>query len=81
MQDILIKNGTVFDPINNIDGEIIDIAISKGKIVDKVDESNAEVIDASNKIVLPGGVDIHSHIAGPKLTWVVFLGLKIIIEI
>mgnify|MGYP001158559191 FL=1 len=67
MQDILIKNGTVFDPINNIDGEIIDIAISKGKIVDKVDESNAEVIDASNKIVLPGGVDIHSHIAGPKV--------------
>ena len=64
MQDIIIKNGTIFDPINNIDGEVMDIALSNGKIVDRVNESKALVIDATNKIVLPGGVDIHSHIAG-----------------
>lgn len=67
MQDIIIKNGNVFDPKNNIDGEVMDIALSGGKIVERVDESKAIVIDASNKVVLPGGVDIHSHIAGPKV--------------
>lgn len=67
MQDIIIKNGNVFDPKNNIDGEVMDIAISGGKIVERVDESKAIVIDATNKVVLPGGVDIHSHIAGPKV--------------
>lgn len=67
MQDIIIKNGNVFDPKNNIDGEVMDIALSGGKIVERVDESKAIIIDASNKVVLPGGVDIHSHIVGPKV--------------
>jgi formylmethanofuran dehydrogenase subunit A len=64
--DLLIKNGVVYDPINGINGEIMDIAIKDNKIVEKVDESKAYVIDASNKLVMPGGVDLHSHIAGPK---------------
>ncbi len=67
MSDILIKNGTLIDPVNGIDGEVMDLFISNGKIVEKVDESNAQVIDATNKLVLAGGVDIHSHIAGPKV--------------
>lgn len=66
-QDIIIKNGTVFDPVNKIDGEVMDIAVSNGKIVERVNESSAKVIDASGKVVLAGGVDIHSHIAGPKV--------------
>lgn len=66
-EDILIKNGVVFDPVNGVDGDVMDIAISNGKIVGKVDESRARVIDASNKVVMAGGVDIHSHIAGPKV--------------
>jgi formylmethanofuran dehydrogenase subunit A len=63
---ILIKNGTVFDPTNNINGEKMDIAIKDGKIVEKVN-SNAKVIDASKTIVMPGGVDLHAHIAGSKV--------------
>ncbi|MHA1705543.1 MAG: formylmethanofuran dehydrogenase subunit A [Promethearchaeota archaeon] len=66
MRDLIIKNGKVYDPLNNIDGEKIEIHIKDGKIVDKVD-GDAKVIDASGMIVLPGGVDIHSHIAGPKV--------------
>jgi len=66
LTNLLIKNGTVFDPINNIDGEKIDIAIRDGKIVEKAD-SNARVIDASKMIVMPGGVDLHAHIAGSKV--------------
>jgi len=64
--EILIKNGFVFDPTNNIDGDVMDIHIRDGKIVQEVSES-AKVIDAKGKIVMPGGVDIHTHIAGAKI--------------
>ncbi len=65
-RNLLIKNGTVFDPTNEIDGEKIDIAIKDGKIVEKVPK-DAKIIDASNMIVMPGGVDLHAHIAGSKV--------------
>ncbi|MCP8323602.1 MAG: formylmethanofuran dehydrogenase subunit A [Candidatus Methylarchaceae archaeon HK02M2] len=65
--ELLIKNGVVYDPINKIDGEVMDIAIKDNKIVDMVDESKAYMIDASNKLVMAGGVDVHTHIAGPKM--------------
>jgi formylmethanofuran dehydrogenase subunit A len=45
----------------------MDIAVSSGKIVEKVDERRAKAIDASRMLVMPGGVDIHSHIAGAEV--------------
>ena len=67
--EILIKNGYVYDPLNEIDGEVVDIAIKDGKIVNpsEVDPTKAKVIDARGKAVLPGGIDLHSHVAGPKV--------------
>ncbi len=65
MKGLLIKNGFVYDPLNNIDGEKMDITIQDGRIVEKLE--NAKIIDASGMIVMPGGVDIHSHIAGAKV--------------
>ncbi len=69
MTQILIKNGYVYDPLNNIKGDVMDIGVKDGKIVDpsEIDVSQAIVIDAKGKVVMPGGIDIHSHIAGPKL--------------
>ena len=64
---LIIKNGYVYDPINCINGERKDIFIKDNKIVEEVPEHNAKVIDASGKIVMPGGVDLHSHIAGSKI--------------
>lgn len=64
---LLIKNGYVFDPLNSVNGEKMDIAISDGKIVDHISEDEANIIDASGMLVMPGGVDIHSHIAGPDV--------------
>jgi len=64
--DLVIRNGRVFDPLNGLNGEKKDVFISGGKIAAKV-KKNAKVIDASGKAVFPGGVDIHSHIAGAKV--------------
>ena len=66
LKDLIIKNGLVYDPLNNIDGDKKEIHIKNGVIVDKVN-GDAKVIDASGMIIMPGGVDIHSHIAGAKV--------------
>ncbi|MCE8423612.1 MAG: formylmethanofuran dehydrogenase subunit A [Candidatus Methanoperedens sp.] len=64
--ELLIKNGSVYDPVNGIKGDRTDISIRDGKIVDKV-SSSASVIDAGGRVVMAGGVDAHSHIAGAKV--------------
>lgn len=66
---ILIKNGRVVDPANNID-EVLDVYIENGIIEEvgaSLDYSGAdiEVIDASGKIVAPGLVDMHCHLREP----------------
>ena len=63
---ICITNGKVYDPINNVDGQIRDICIEDGIIVASVPD-DAKKIDAGGMIIMPGGVDIHCHIAGPKV--------------
>ncbi len=64
--ELLIKNGAVFDPKNGIKGDKTDICIKDGTVVSKVG-SGAKVIDAGGRLVMPGGVDAHSHIAGAKV--------------
>ncbi|MEM3622678.1 MAG: formylmethanofuran dehydrogenase subunit A [Candidatus Bathyarchaeia archaeon] len=65
--ELLIRNGFVYDPVNGVDGEKMDIAVKDWKIVEKVNERKARKIDASGMIVMPGGVDIHCHIAGSEV--------------
>ncbi|MHC1610681.1 MAG: formylmethanofuran dehydrogenase subunit A [Candidatus Methanospirareceae archaeon] len=65
VEELLIKNGVVYDPINGVKGEKKDICIRDGKIVESV--RNPKVIDAEGRVVMPGGVDIHAHIAGGKI--------------
>jgi formylmethanofuran dehydrogenase subunit A len=66
LTELIIKNGFVYDPLNRINGEKIDISIRDGKIVKSV-KDKAKVVDASGMVVMPGGVDIHSHIAGGEV--------------
>jgi len=61
-----IVNGEVYDPLNGIDGVVQDICVADGKIVAQVDPGT-EILDASGMIVMPGGVEIHAHVAGPKV--------------
>ena len=66
--EILIKNGFVYDPANGINGDVKDIAVQNGKIVEPSKlTTGAKVIDARGKTVMAGGVDIHTHVAGPKV--------------
>jgi len=66
LTELIVKNGFVYDPLNRIDGEKMDICIRDGKIVEAV-KDKANVVDASGMVVMPGGVDIHSHIAGGEV--------------
>jgi len=60
--ELRIAGGTVYDPANRIDGEVRDVCIADGRIVSDLPES-APRLDAHGMIVMPGGVDIHSHLA------------------
>jgi len=64
--ELIVKGGFILDPTRKIDGDVGDIAIKDGKLVEKVSYS-AKIIDAKGKIVMAGGVDVHSHVAGPKV--------------
>ncbi|MGA7797178.1 MAG: formylmethanofuran dehydrogenase subunit A, partial [Methanoregula sp.] len=66
MSEYIIKNGHVFDPTQGIKGDKKDIAVKDDKIVDKVG-SSAKVIDASGKTVMAGALEVHAHVAGPKV--------------
>lgn len=64
-----LRGGLVYDPVNRLDGEQRDIYIRDGRIIPAppgpVDISRD--IDISGRVVMPGGIDIHSHIGGGKL--------------
>jgi dihydroorotase len=69
---VLIKNGTVIDPANNINAAK-DILIIKGIIesieppgkLDTVNLNNPQIIDAKGCIVCPGLIDMHVHFREP----------------
>jgi formylmethanofuran dehydrogenase subunit A len=54
--------GAVHDPANGIDGDSRDICIEDGRIVADL-PAGAPTLDARGMVVMPGGVDIHSHFA------------------
>jgi len=64
--DMIIKNGTV---VTASDMFKADIGVENGKIVlisEKIDESLAKnVVDAQGKLILPGAIDAHTHLAMP----------------
>ncbi|MFJ7734798.1 amidohydrolase/deacetylase family metallohydrolase [Lysinibacillus sp. NPDC097287] len=62
-EGIIIKNGTVIDPQQQII-ERKEIAIQNGVIVapEKMDDTNITYIDAEGCYVSPGFIDIHVHI-------------------
>lgn len=67
---IRIVGGRVIDPARNVD-DVRDVWIRDGSIVeppgDELPNGSVRVIDARGDVVMPGGVDVHCHVAGPKV--------------
>ncbi|MGV9205129.1 MAG: amidohydrolase family protein [Promethearchaeia archaeon] len=77
MSKLIIKNGTVVDPLSEIKEETKDILIEEGTIVEKFsDQSDVEEINASGKTVIPAALDIHTHVASQQMNWARLLGGK-----
>jgi formylmethanofuran dehydrogenase subunit A len=57
-----ITGGAVHDPANGVDGEARDICIEGGRIVAEL-PPGVPTLDATGMVIMPGGVDIHSHFA------------------
>lgn len=67
MESVLIRNGHIIDPANNVD-EVGDVLIADGNIAKiggnlVADASN--VIDATDMTVTPGLIDMHVHLREP----------------
>jgi formylmethanofuran dehydrogenase subunit A len=70
MSLLKISGGKIYDPANGVDGEIKDLWIEDGRIIEPPADINQKpdrIINATSMVVMPGGVDMHCHIAGPKV--------------
>lgn len=58
------------DPANGVDDEVRDLWIVDGRVAEAPADPDARAdrtIDARGYVVMPGGVDVHCHIAGSKV--------------
>ena len=63
--DLIIKNGTI---ISATETYMADIGIKDGKIITiskDLADPKAKIVDVSGKLVLPGAIDVHTHLAMP----------------
>ncbi len=58
---LLIKSGTVVSPERSISADVLVEGEKILEIAPNIQDRDAEVMDASGKLVLPGGVDPHTH--------------------
>ena len=62
MTDLVLKGGRIIDPASSRD-EIADIAFGEGKVTEVGrDLCGADTVDARGLLVVPGLVDLHTHV-------------------
>jgi formylmethanofuran dehydrogenase subunit A len=67
---VRITGGRVYDPANGVDGVVKDIYIGDdGRVAASASGSAGRTIDATGMLVFPGGVDVHTHVAGGALNF------------
>jgi len=66
MSQLRISGGAVYDPANGVDGDVRDICIADGRIVASLPDG-APRLDARGMVVMPGGIDMHAHIASSSV--------------
>jgi dihydroorotase len=66
--DVLIRGARAVDPRNDLD-QVVDLLVRKGRIAELGDGLQApargRVVEADGKLVLPGFVDLHTHLRTP----------------
>ena len=68
MTSLLVRGGRVIDPAHPELPQQRDIAVRDGRIAEPIAGAPYdEVIDASDCIVMAGGIDMHTHIGGGKV--------------
>ena len=67
---VRITGGKVYDPANGVDGVVKDICIAAdGRVVASTNGAGTRTIDATGMVIFPGGVDVHTHVAGGALNF------------
>src|SRR6266446_4330519 len=67
---VRITGGRVYDPANGVNGVVKDICIADdGRVVADTSGMTARTIDAAGMVIFPGGVDVHTHVAGGALNF------------
>jgi formylmethanofuran dehydrogenase subunit A len=66
VERLRLTGGTLYDPANGVDGVVRDVCVEAGRIVAEL-PAGAPRLDVRGMVVMPGGVDIHTHIAGPSV--------------
>ena len=64
MYDLLLKNGRVIDPAQQLNG-IMDVAFAAGRVAaigETIESTANEVRDVSGALVTPGLIDLHTHV-------------------
>ena len=62
-----ITGGKVYDPAHGVNGGVKDIFIKDGRVIDS--PVDGRTIDARGMIIFPGGVDVHTHVAGGAINF------------
>jgi formylmethanofuran dehydrogenase subunit A len=64
----LLAQGRVFDPASGAKGETRDLFVEDGRIIAAPDGRRIDRrYDLAGRVVMAGGIDIHSHVAGGKV--------------
>ncbi len=64
----VLRGGRVYDPRHHVDGVVKDIFLRDGRIIANPGGGRMDAVhDLSGMVVMAGGIDMHSHIAGGKM--------------
>ncbi len=67
MDSIFLKGGRIVDPCADLDSDG-DVLIKDGKVAacgNNLKANGAKVIDCAGKLILPGLIDMHTHLRQP----------------
>jgi len=66
---IKLTGGKIYDPANQVDGEVRDIYVADGRIIAPLPDARVDQeYNLKGRVVMAGAIDPHTHIGGGKVT-------------